>query len=70
MVQLNLYKFVHGYSTGVCIQMIKFISGIRLRHVSKCAGLCFSLRGGGGGGVGGPPSRKYRSALGAILVPT
>ena len=38
MVQLNLYQFLHGYSTGVCTQIIQFISGIRLRHVPNVQG--------------------------------
>ena len=56
MVQLNLYQIVHGYSTGVCTQMIKFISGIRLRHVPNVEAYVYPC--GGGGGVGGSPQEN------------
>ena len=58
MVQLNLYEIVHGYSTGVCTQMIKFISGIRLRHVPNVEGYVSPYGGGGGGGVWGSSPKK------------
>ena len=51
---------MHGYSTGVCTQMINFISGIRLRHVPNVQGYVSPCEGGGGG-VGGPPVRKFRN---------
>ena len=47
MVQLNLYQFLvlHGYSTGVCTQIIQFMSGIRLRHVPNVQGYFDGLLG-------------------------
>ena len=45
MVQLNLYQFLHGYSTGVCAQIIQFISGICLRHVPNVQGYFDGLLG-------------------------
>ena len=62
MVQLNLYQIVHGYSTGVCTQMIKFISSIRLRHVPNVQGYVFPCGGGGG-----EENLEIWSVLGAIL---
>ena len=59
MVQLNLYQFVHGYSTGVCTQMIKLILGIRLCHVPNVQGYVSPC--GRGGGVGGPHPKKFRN---------
>ena len=45
MFQLNLYQFLHGYSTGVCTQIIQFISGICLRHVPNVQGYFDGLLG-------------------------
>ena len=45
MVQLNLYQFLHGYSTGVYTQIIQFISGIHLRHVPNVQGYFYCLLG-------------------------
>ena len=67
MVQLNLYQIVHGYSTGVCTQMIKFISGIRLRQVPNVQGYVSPCGGGGGLGVLPQENLEIWSALGAIL---
>ena len=69
MVQLNVYQFVYGYSTGVCTQRIKFISGIRLRHVPNVHGYVSPCGGGGGGRLGVLPQENVEiwSALGAIL---
>ena len=68
MVQLHLYQFVHGYSTGVCTPNDNSLFRVYAFAMYQMCRVMFLLAGVGGGlGVHPQENLEIWSALGAIL---